>query len=189
MILSTKASMKQVSDSAKSFLDLFYPVHYKIGIGIEDALRDGVLTRHQVAILWLIHSEGSGGRLLARKQIERSMTRWFELGNSAISKALRALARPPHELVEIREHPHSGREKEVALTWRGVRRIERMVERGRQFIQSMVDHLSVEESRHGVHFLSRVSEIIELVQPAESRLALRRRRSATPPRRGASRPG
>jgi DNA-binding MarR family transcriptional regulator len=155
-----------VSDAAKDFLDLFYPVHYKIGIGIEDALRGGRLSRHQVAILWLIRSAGEGGRTIPRKEIERSITRWFELKNSAISKVLRGMAREPMSLLEIREHPLSGREREVVLTNKGAREIDRMVEDGRRFIQTMVDHLSGTEAAHGVHFLTRVSDVIEIVQPA-----------------------
>jgi DNA-binding MarR family transcriptional regulator len=155
-----------VSDAAKDFLDLFYPVHYKIGIGIEDALRGGRLSRHQVAILWMIRSAGEGGRTLPRKEIERSITRWFELTNSAISKVLRGMAREPMNLLEIREHPLSGREREVALTNKGAREIDRMVEDGRRFIQTMVDHLSGTEAAQGVHFLTRVSDVIEIVQPA-----------------------
>lgn len=161
---STAAS--GVSDAAKDFLDLFYPVHYKIGIGIEDALRGGRLSRHQVAILWLIRSAGEGGRTIPRKEIERSITRWFELKNSAISKVLRGMAREPMSLLEIREHPLSGREREVVLTNKGAREIDRMVEDGRRFIQSMVDHLSSTEAAQGVHFLTRVSSVIEIVQPA-----------------------
>lgn len=160
------AGASSVSDAAKEFLDLFYPVHYKIGIGIEDALRGGKLTRHEVAILWLIRSAGEGGRVIARKEIERSITRWFELKNSAISKVLRVMAREPMGLLEIREHPLSGREREVVLTSKGAREIDRMVEDGRRFIQTMVDHLNTSEASHGVHFLTRVSSVIDVVQPA-----------------------
>lgn len=154
-----------VSDSAKEFLDLFYPVHYKVGIGIEDALRGGRLTRHQVAILWLIRSEGEGGRSIPRKEIERLITRWFEIRNSAISKSLRVMARAPLSLLEIHEHPLSGRERQVVLTAKGARELERMIEEGRRFIQTMVDHLAALEATQGVHFLTRVSAIIDVVQP------------------------
>lgn len=157
----------KISDPARAFLDLFYPVHYKVGIGIEDSLRGGLLTRHQVAILWMIRSEGVGGQRISRKQIELSITRWFELQNSAISKALRAMAREPLQLLEILENPASGRERLVSLTPKGMREIDRMVERGRVFIQSMVDHLSVLEAEQGVHFLARVSNIIEQVNAVE----------------------
>ena len=40
----------------------------KAGIGAEGALHDGVLGRHHVPPLWLIHSGGRQGR---------SMTLWF----------------------------------------------------------------------------------------------------------------
>ena len=165
-VAGASTSAAAVSDAAKDFLDLFYPVHYKIGIGIEDALRGGRLSRHQVAILWMIRSAGEGGRTLPRKEIERSITRWFELTNSAISKVLRGMAREPMSLLEIREHPLSGREREVVLTNKGAREIDRMVEDGRRFIQTMVDHLSGTEAAQGVHFLTRVSDVIEIVQPA-----------------------
>jgi DNA-binding MarR family transcriptional regulator len=161
------------SANARSFLELFYPVHYKIGIEIEDALRQDELSRHQVAILWLIRSEGREGRSLPRKQIERSLRRFFELQSSAVSKILRSLAAEPQALLRITEHPSSGREKQVELTRRGEQRLERMVERGAVFIQTMVDRLSAAEAESGVHFLSRVSEIIDALD-AEG--ALRRQR-------------
>ena len=178
------SAVTQVSEAARQFLDLFYPVHYKIGIGIEDALRGGRLTRHQVAILWLIRSEGEDGRSISRKEIERSITRWFELRNSAISKSLRAMARPPLGLLEILEHPTSGRERQVVLTTKGLREIDRMVEQGRRFIQTMVDHLAAEEATQGVHFLGRVSAIIDLIQP-KSRIAAKA--AAAPRKRAAAR--
>ncbi len=152
-----------VSEAARDFLDLFYPVHYKIGIGIEDSLRGGRLTRHQVAILWLIRSEGEGGKRIARKEIERSITRWFEIGNSAISKALRVLSKPPYELLAIVENPLSARERYVLLTPAGEQQIEWMVAQGHRFVQRMVDHLNADESAQGVHFLTRVSKIIDIV--------------------------
>jgi DNA-binding MarR family transcriptional regulator len=173
-----KKNAKRISPSTKSFLELFYPVHYKIGIEIEDALREGELSRHQAAILWLIRSEGEGGRRLSRKRIERSLTRFFELQSSALSKALRSLARPPLSLITLSEHAESGREKEVVLTRRGEQRIERMVERGRAFLQTMVDRLSAEEARNGVHFLSRVSEIIDALDD-DGALPRARKRKAT----------
>ena len=165
------AETQPISKEALDFLDLFYPVHYKIGIGIEDSLRGGRLTRHQVAILWLIRSVGEDGRSITRKEIERSITRWFEIGNSAISKALRVLAKPPFGLLEIQEHPTSGRERQVVLTTTGMRWIAEMEAEGHRFLQRMVNHLNDEESRQGVHFLTRVSAIIDLVDkpPAPTR--------------------
>jgi DNA-binding MarR family transcriptional regulator len=171
-----KTKSGAITPAARSFLELFYPVHYKIGIEIEDALRDGELSRHQAAILWLIRSEGEDGKRLSRKRIERSLTRFFELQSSALSKALRSLAKPPLGLIALVENAASGREKEVVLTRRGEQRIERMVEKGRAFIQTMVDRLTHAEAESGVHFLSRVSAIIDALDD-EGELPRARRRT------------
>lgn len=149
---------------AAEFLELFYPVHYKIGIGIEDAMRRGKLTRHQVAILWLLRNEGDDHGELRRKDVERHLTAWFEIQNSAVSKTLRSLAREPEPLIEIFEDPASGREKRVRLTDVGRDEIVSMIEAGRSFIAGMVDHLTETSSDEGVRFLSEVSEIIDIVR-------------------------
>ena len=52
-------------------LEFFYPTHYRLGRALEDVMGRGRLTRKQVAVLWLIHSEGEGRRSLPRKRIER----------------------------------------------------------------------------------------------------------------------
>ncbi|MEM9036579.1 MAG: winged helix DNA-binding protein [Actinomycetota bacterium] len=148
---------------AREFLDLFYPVHYRIGIGIEDAMRRGKLSRHQVAVMWLLRTEAPDTGELRRKAIERRLTSWFELQNSAVSKTLRSLAQPPHELIEIFEDPDSGREKRVRLTRAGHTEIDAIIEAGTAFIETMVDHLTEQSSIEGVRFLSEVSEIIEIV--------------------------
>ena len=80
-----------IPDAALLFLEYYYPIHYQAGIGVEDALRGGLLNRHQVAMLWLIHSEGREGREMNRKAIERSLESWFEISGAAITKALRAM--------------------------------------------------------------------------------------------------
>lgn len=148
---------------AAQFLELFYPVHYKIGIRIEDGMRGGRLSRHQVAVLWLIRTEGEGGAEIRRKDIERAMQSWFEIQSSAISKLLRSLTRAPLDLVEIFEDPQSGREKRVRLTAKGHTEIDRIVAAGRAFIASMVEHLSAKDAKAGVRFLAKVSQIIEVV--------------------------
>lgn len=149
---------------AEEFLELFYPVHYKIGIGIEDAMRRGKLTRHQVAVLWLLRNEGDEHGELRRKDVERHLTAWFEIQNSAVSKTLRSLAREPDPLIELFEDPSSGREKRLRLTDAGRDEITSIVAAGRAFIARMVDHLTELSSDEGVRFLSEVSEIIEIVR-------------------------
>lgn len=149
---------------AADFLDLFYPVHYRIGIGIEDAMRRGSLTRHQVAVLWLMHTEGDADQgELRRKDIEQRLTTWFEIQNSAVSKTLRSLARADVALIEITEDPESGRQKIVRLTPAGQSEIEAIIEAGRAFIAGMVDHLTTASAEEGVRFLTEVSAIIEIV--------------------------
>ncbi len=58
---ATTHRIKTAEDPAAELLELFYPVHYKGGMALEDAMRRGQLTRKQVAILWLIRVEGSRG--------------------------------------------------------------------------------------------------------------------------------
>ncbi|MGK2741219.1 MarR family winged helix-turn-helix transcriptional regulator [Tepidicaulis sp. LMO-SS28] len=150
-----------VPDAALQFLEYYYPIHYKAGIGLEDALRDGLLSRHQVAILWLIHSEGTGARRMNRKAIERSLASWFEISGAAITKALRSMAQPPLELVRLEEDPRSGREKIVSLTPKGEAHMARMIAGGEAFVQRIIDEMSEEEVVQGLHFFRRISEIVE----------------------------
>ena len=104
------------ADAAHQFLELYYPIHYKAGIGVEDALRGSELTRHQTAILWLIHSQGDEGRRMRRKDIVSALSNWFEISNAAITKALRGMSVAPLALVKQTEDPDSGREKVVTHT-------------------------------------------------------------------------
>jgi DNA-binding MarR family transcriptional regulator len=146
---------------AAVLLEFFYPFHYKGGMALEDALRCGQLSRKQVAILWLIRSEGELGKRMRRKDIERSIQTWFEVSSSAITKALRSMARPPLSLVQIVEAPQSAREKQVLLTPKGERFLSRMVAEGLKFEQRIVDQLTPEEIKSGIHFLQRAMAVLE----------------------------
>jgi DNA-binding MarR family transcriptional regulator len=147
-------------------LELFYPVHYRVGMALEDALRDGRLTRKQVAILWLIRSIGGERRGLSRKQIQQAVTDWFEVSNSQITKALRAMARPPLGLIQIVEDPKSGREKQVLLTPKGERFLLTLVERGRAFFHPLGERLAPELIRDGLVFLRQASAILGAAKSA-----------------------
>jgi len=148
------------TDAAAEFLEFFYPIHYKLGMTLEDALRSGKLTRKQVAILWLIRSEGKG-RSMRRKDIEQRISTWFEVSSSAITKALRAMARPPLGFVQVVEDPRSGREKLILLTAKGERFLATMVTQGENFLRTILAQLTAEEIRTGSHFLSRVTEVLD----------------------------
>jgi DNA-binding MarR family transcriptional regulator len=154
-------SLRAEENPAAVLLEFFYPFHYTGGMALEDALRCGQLSRTQVAILWLIRSEGQEGRRRRRKEIERSVRTWFEVSSSAITKALRGMARPPLSLVSIVEDPQSAREKLVRLTLKGERFLDTMVAEGVKFEQQIVEQLTPEEVRQGIHFLRRAIAAVE----------------------------
>lgn len=148
-------------DAARLFLEHYYPIHYKAGIGVEDALRGGLLGRHQVAILWLIHSEGRQGHAMNRKAIEQSLSTWFEISGAAITKALRSMAQAPLDLVTLVEDPASGREKIVSLTPKGEAHLKRMIAQGTAYVQRIIDPMSDEEILDGLHFFERIGSIVD----------------------------
>lgn len=161
---ATAKALDIMTPPATVLLEFFYPIHYKLGMTLEDVLRRGQLTRKQVAILWLIRSEGEGGRCMPRKEIERLLTTWLEVTGSAITKALRAMARPPLNLVKLVEDPHSGREKLVTLTAKGEQFLLTMMEAGQHYIQQIADRLSAEDLRAGIRFLSQVTAALEQIR-------------------------
>ncbi len=156
-----KKSSKVPADAARQFLELYYPIHYKAGIGVEDALRGSELSRHQTAILWLIHSRGEAGSTMRRKAIVSALSNWFEISNAAISKALRGMSEAPLSLVRQDEDPNSGRQKVVTLTRKGENHLEAMIERGSAYVQQIVDGLSDDQIVHGIDFFQRIDEVVD----------------------------
>lgn len=150
-------------DRAQDFLELFFPIHYTLGMALEDELRIDVLSRKQVAILWLIRceSEDTRSRSMRRKDILRLLTGWFEISSPSVSKALRSMSRPPLDLVRILKDPRSGREKRVALTAKGEQFLSAMTERGRAFFAPIVTELSTREANQGLRFLQNVTATLE----------------------------
>jgi DNA-binding MarR family transcriptional regulator len=142
------------------YLKLFYPFHYRVGFTVENALRGRQLSQHQAVILWIVHSEGEQGLAMRRKDIEQRIGTWFDITSSAISKALRSLARAGQPLINIAEDPSSGREKRVTLTAEGQREVRRMIARAEAVIATIVAELSPGEVQSGLTFLRRVSEIV-----------------------------
>jgi len=142
---------------AAELQEFFYPIHYQIGMALEDALRGGLITRKQSAILWMIRSAGEDERRMRRKDIVRSMQSWFEVTNSGLSKAIRGMARPPLVLVEITEDPRSAREKLITLTPEGMRFVAAMAARGESFLQDIVNHLPTEVIRGGIEYLQQLT--------------------------------
>ena len=153
---------------SRALLELFYPIHYKAGMAVEDAMRARVLTRKQVAVLWLLRTEGGGRAGVRRKDIERSIKSWFEVSSSAITKSIRKMARAPHRLVEMVESPDSGREKRVFLTPRGEAFIATMIARGERFLQEIVEQLPGEKVDGGIDFLEDAIAVLEKRKPRRS---------------------
>jgi DNA-binding MarR family transcriptional regulator len=162
------ASPDTLRDNAAAlFLDQYYPFHYEVGFTIERHMRDPLLTQHQTVILWIIHaSVGDRGRM-PRKAIEWQLRLWFDVTSSAISKALRGMAREPLHLLLIEENPNSAREKYVSLTAAGRQMVGDMNARGRAIVQRIVDRMSQQEIEQGLHFLRQVSNIVRNL-PAET---------------------
>lgn len=152
---SSNGSKRKLSTESRvnELLELFYPVHYKMGFEFEDAMRMGRLTRNQIAMLWLIRAEGVESRRMRRKDIERSLRAWFEVSGAGITKALRGMSRPPLALLRIIEEPSTAREKLVILTPKGEKFLWEMVEQGRNSIRQLIAHFSEEEVDGGIRFL------------------------------------
>ena len=143
-------------------LNIFFPIHYKAGNRVEQALRSAAsLNRQQVIILWTIAAQGIDGEHMSRKMIERTLQNWLEITSSSVSKALRSLMDKPLNLLTITEHPDSGREKIVRLTRNGKATIEEMLANGEHFLQQVIDQLSQEEIDMVVYIFKRTHEIFK----------------------------
>ncbi|MEP2987741.1 MAG: hypothetical protein ABJN65_16865 [Parasphingorhabdus sp.] len=158
--MTTKKTLGQTASQVASgrFLKRFYPFHYLVGEVMEGALRGGELTHHETVILWMIHSEGKDGHSLPRKEIERLIASWYELGSPAITKVLKRMATGSAPLVTIRDNPSSAREKLVSLTKAGEEEIARMMDRANTMIDDITVGWTDIEIEDGLHFLQRVIE-------------------------------
>ena len=148
----TEKEDKQAEQYAAELLELFYPIHYRGNMAVEDAMR-GKLTRKEAAIIWLIRSAGEDGSEMRRKEIVARLQDWFDVSSPAVTKALRHMARPPLGLVRLVEDAASGREKRVRLTSQGQRFVLGMITRGQDFLQKVVEQLPDQQVRDGIEFL------------------------------------
>ncbi len=140
---------------------LFLPIHYKIGMALEDALRCGQLSRKQVALLWLMRTEREADGHMRRKDLERLLASWFETSSPTITRALRDMANAPLKLVRLVEDPDSGREKQVILTPKGERFLHTMEEEGKKFLQPFLAQMPPAESRELLRLLRKGVSLFE----------------------------
>jgi DNA-binding MarR family transcriptional regulator len=143
--------------TAAALMEFFFPVHYEIGTALEDVVRSETLSRQQAASLWLIRSQGEGGCRMRRKDVEINIRRWFEVTSAAVSKALRALMRPPLELIDIIEDPHSGREKVVTLTPKGKAFLDSAAERATDVLAELLEDVSPELAASAIEYFDRLT--------------------------------
>lgn len=142
--------------ASPDFLKLFYPFHYLVGEAMEKSLQGDRLSHHEAVILWMIHSEGTDSISLPRKEIERLICSWYELGSPAVSKVLKRMATRERPLLTIRDSSDSGREKQVSLTSEGEREVTLMMDRATQTIDKIIEGWSEKETRSGLQFLAKV---------------------------------
>jgi DNA-binding MarR family transcriptional regulator len=171
-----KAAAPRTNRSAAGeLMEFFYPVHYEIGIALEDVVRADQLLRPQAASLWLLRSQGEDGRRMRRKEIEANLRRWFEITSAAVSRALRAMMRPPLELIEMSEDPRSGREKLVALTPKGKAFVDSVAARATQVLADLIEDAPPEVVDSAILYFrhltgsfqrSRTRTRIRIVQPS-----------------------
>jgi DNA-binding MarR family transcriptional regulator len=149
-------------------MNLFLPVHYRIGVGFEETLRCGQLSRKQVAILWLMRAEGGPEGSMRRKDIERLLASWFETSSSTITRSLAALARTPLKLVRVVGDKDSGREKRVILTPKGEQFLSRMIIAGRTFTQKLLNDMPRQEVRGMVRLMQKAIDSLEYKEVEEN---------------------
>lgn len=138
---------------AERVLGYFYPVHYRFGMEMEQAMGQGQLGRKQAALLWLIHSEAGSDGWMPRKDIEATLGTWFEMSPPNVTKIIRDTASPPHEMIEIIESPGSGREKMLRLTSAGREFVTTMIDSATNFLTGRVGHMNQAKLAAGLAFL------------------------------------
>lgn len=142
--------------ASPDFLKLFYPFNYLVGEAMEGALQGEGLSHHEAVILWMIHSEGQDSSSLPRKEIERLITSWYELGSPAVTKVLKRMATRDQPLITVRSSARSGREKAVTLTSHGKHEVTEMMARATRMIDYIIAGWNDDEIEGGLHFLSQV---------------------------------
>ena len=148
-------------DLATVLMSLFLPIHYRIGVGFEETLRCGQLSRKQVAILWLMRAEGGLEGSMRRKDIERLLASWFETSSSTITRSLAALEGAPLKLVRVLGDRESGREKRVILTTKGEQFLSSMAAEGRIFTQKLLDGMPQQEIQEMVRLMQKAIAVFE----------------------------
>jgi DNA-binding MarR family transcriptional regulator len=169
----TKLPVRKIKaeDAASAFLELFFPIHYVVGMKVEEAFTRNVLTRQQAIILWILRSTVGPKGSMKRKEIEQDLANWYDTTSSAISKSIRSLAKPPLKLVTISEDPASGREKVITLTSKGEQFVDQMYAEAQALIKFATDQMSPSDIDMGVHAMGRIRDVFATTPELTNRLA------------------
>lgn len=138
---------------AERVLRYFYPVHYRFGMEMEQAMGQGRLGRKQAALLWLLHSEAGTDGWMPRKDVEAKLGTWFEMSPPNVTKVIRDTASAPLAMIEVIASPGSGREKLLRLTEAGRAFVSTMIESAMEFLRSRVGHMEQAKLTAGLAFL------------------------------------
>lgn len=140
------------SETLNTALTFFFPVHYQVGVEVETLMSQGLLSRQEAAIIWLLESEADEEGWVRRRVIEHALNNWFDSSNSRVSQMLRRLAGPGKGLIVQIENPASGREKLVSLSSDGKLFFKSMRKLGIDYFLAYVSHLSRDEMKRGARF-------------------------------------
>jgi len=133
----------------------FYPIHYRFGMEMEQAMSQGLVERKQSAVLWLIYARAGDTGWVRRRDIVSELSNWFEVSQSKVSRLLYSLTVPPLELLNLSEAPDSSREKVVRLTPGGERFVRGMVAQAVDHLTARLGHMSRDELEQGLAFLDK----------------------------------
>jgi DNA-binding MarR family transcriptional regulator len=148
-----RATAAETDVFAERVLRYFYPVHYRFGMDMEQAIGQGRLGRKQAALLWLIHAEAGADGWMARKGVETMLGAWFEMSPPNVTKIIHDMAAAPHRLIEIIDTPGSGREKQLRLTKDGQDFVSKMIVSATEFLRGRVGHMDQAKLAAGLSFL------------------------------------
>lgn len=159
---------------SEGFIELFFPIHYQIGMALEATMCGRRLTRSQGAALLLIDAEADAQGHISQKDLSGLMHEQQQLGTSAVSKILRELAREPLKLIEQKESSHSGREKVLSLTSKGMAVVDAMKRDGCAYLEQLFAHVPDMALETGLNFFREVFSRAATAGPAAAAAPTRR---------------
>ena len=148
-------------NASKLLLEYFYPIHFSIGMRVEEGLRScGTLNRNQTVIMWLLFSEArrTGRSSIARKEVVGLMTSWYDISSSGVSKALKFLSEPPIKFISLEKDENSAREVVISLTDEGAKHCKKMLDSAALVVDRLSSGMTLEEAKMAVFMLMRMDQ-------------------------------